>query len=193
MTACWELPEGYRLGETIDLQKDKKKAVFVNVAAVVVFLVLAVILHLFVPVTALFDMEDGAGVYFLRFGVLIAADLAYIVLHELVHGVFIRKYSGKKAKYGFTGLYAFAGSDAYFVKKPYEVIAFAPVVVWGIVFLVLCLFLRDGWLWVVYLLEAINLSGAMGDFYVCYRLRAFPEETLIRDRGTAMELYLPEK
>ena len=63
----------------------------------------------------------------------------YIFLHEFVHGIFIKRYSGKKADYGFTGMYAYAGSKPYFNKKSYLVIALAPVVLWGIVLTALLL------------------------------------------------------
>ena len=41
-----------------------------------------------------------------------------MILHEIVHGIAMRICGTKKVKYGFTGLYAFAGSkDFYDIKK----------------------------------------------------------------------------
>ena len=63
--------------------------------------------------------------------------IVYMVLHEWIHGLCIWYFSGRKANYGFTGLYAFAASEAYFPKKPYIIIALAPIVVWGVILTVL--------------------------------------------------------
>lgn len=57
--------------------------------------------------------------------------VVYMVLHELVHGACMKVFGAKKVRFGFTGLYAFAGSIEYFKKAAYIVVALAPLVVWG--------------------------------------------------------------
>ena len=52
-----------------------------------------------------------------------------MILHEIIHGGFMKAFSGLKPRYGFTGLYAYAGSDALFNRRQYLIIAFAPVVI----------------------------------------------------------------
>jgi hypothetical protein len=111
------------------------------------------------------------------------------VLHELVHGIFMKHYSGVKPKYGFTLLYAYAGSTAYFNKKSYIIIALAPVVIWGIVLGVLCAVLPVSWFWVFYFIQMGNISGAAGDAYVTYKMLTFPKDILVNDTGVAMTVY----
>ena len=72
-----------------------------------------------------------------------------------------------KPRYGFTVMYAYAASDACFCRRDYILIALAPVVVWGLVLGVLAALADGGWFWVVWMIQAINLSGAAGDLYVC--------------------------
>ena len=115
--------------------------------------------------------------------------IAYIPLHELVHGVCIRRFSGKKANYGFTLVYAYAGSDCYFNKRDYLIIAAAPVVFWGVVFLLLALLLPAPWRWVPYVWQLFNLSGAAGDFYVFHRLRKESDAILCQDTGVKMAVF----
>ena len=115
--------------------------------------------------------------------------IAYIVLHELVHGVFMKCFSGIKPKYGFTLMYAYAGSSAYFNKKSYIIIALAPVVIWGAVLGVLCAVLPQSWFWVVYLIQIGNISGAAGDFYVTFKFLKLPKDILVNDTGVAMTVY----
>ena len=89
MKIAEKLPEGYREIFSVNLQTDKKIALLVNGLALGIAAVLAVPAHFVVPITTLFRMDDGIGVYFLRFLVLILGSIAYIVLHEAVHGVAI--------------------------------------------------------------------------------------------------------
>ena len=108
MKAVATLPEGYREFYTIDLQKNKKMSLLVNVLAVMIAVLLMVPMHFFVPISTLFAMENGLGSYVIRFVSLIVLMIAYIVLHELTHGIVMKLLGTKKVKYGFTGLYAFA-------------------------------------------------------------------------------------
>lgn len=184
-----DLPEGYREILAVDLQKNKKLAIGVNVAAFAVAIVMIVAAAFFVPLSTLFDMSEGIGLYFIRMGVLMVGLVAYIVLHELVHGVTMRLCGTKKIKYGFTGLYAFAGSSDYYSKKAYILIALAPVAFWGVVLVVLSVLLPQGWFWVVYMIQISNISGAAGDFYVTLRFMRLPDDILVKDYGVGMTVY----
>lgn len=184
-----ELPVGYGEILAVDLQKNKKLAILINVAAVLVSAAMAVAAMFFVPISTLFDLSEGLGAYLLRMGVLMVGLVAYIVLHELVHGVTMRLCGTKKIKYGFTGLYAFAGSTDYYSKKAYILIALAPVVVWGVVLGVLCALLPQSWFWVVYVIQISNISGAAGDFYVTLRFMRLPDDILVKDYGVGMTVY----
>lgn len=88
-----------------------------------------------------------------------------------------------------TGLYAYAGSEAYFTKKRYFIIALAPVAVWGVVLLALCMLVPAPWFWTVYLIQIGNIAGAAGDFYVVWRFAAMPPDILVRDAGVDMTVY----
>ena len=189
MKSCFELPEGYTPLLTVDLQKDKKLAVLVNVLAIVIAVIVMVPAMLWGPPIYTAFAFDSTGTLLAKMAVLLGGMVVYMVLHELVHGVFIRYYSGRRAKYGFTGMYAFAGSDAYFAKKPYIVIALAPIVVWGVVLAVVNILAPAGWFWIVYSIQIINLSGAAGDLYVTVRFRGLPDSVLVRDAGTSMTVY----
>ena len=186
------MPESYREAFSIDLQKDKKLAILVNVLSIVIAVLVAVPVHFIVPISTLFDLSQGLLPYTLRFLVLLIAMVVYMVLHELVHGITMKCYGCSKVKYGFTGLYAFAGCDEYFPKLPYLVIALAPVVVWGIVLAVLSLLVPTSWFWVVYMIQIINLSGAAGDLYVTVRFSRLPKDILVKDVGIGMTVYTKE-
>ncbi|MBE6733063.1 MAG: DUF3267 domain-containing protein [Ruminococcaceae bacterium] len=189
MKAVETLPEGYRPIYDIDLQKNKKIALLINLLAIVIAVGLVVTMHFVVPIFSLFSMENGIQNYILRFGILLILIILYMVLHELVHGIAMKICGTKKVKYGFTGMYAFAGSKDYYDKKAYIFIALAPVVLWGIVLAIVNLFVSVEWFWVVYLIQINNLSGAAGDLFVTVKFSRLPKDILIQDYGVGMTVF----
>lgn len=178
------LPGGYREALHIDLQKDRKLALLING----ICLGLAVPLFLLgCSVASFYDfLFDGNPFYLM---VAVAGSIVYIFLHELVHGIFMRGFSGVRPHYGFTGLYAYAGSNVYFDRTRYIIIAMAPIVVWGIVLAVICALVPQRWFWSFYLIQIMNITGAAGDLYVTWRFMKLPRDILIQDTGIAMTVY----
>ncbi len=189
MKAVSCLPDGYKEYYSIDLQKNKKMSLVVNLAAVIIAAVMVVPMCFLVPVSTLFDMSNGISLYMLRFVSLLVLMVLYMILHELVHGVAMKLCGTKKIKYGFTGLYAFAGSEDFYYKKPYIFIALAPVVLWGIVLAVVNLLVPLEWFWIVYMIQVMNISGAAGDLFVTVKFSRFPKDILIKDHGVGMVVY----
>ena len=157
--------------------------------ALVIGVIMAVPMHFVVSVLTLFDMEQGIGAYALRFVVLMAGVVIYIILHELVHGIAMKLCGTKKVKYGFAGTYAFAGSTDYYDKKNYFFIALAPVILWGVVLAILNVFVPEQWFWVVYYIQIANVSGAAGDLYVTVKFSKMPKDILVTDSGVEMKVY----
>ena len=189
MKSFTELPMGYRQIFSVNLQKDKKTAMVINIGAIIIGIIMAVPMHFYIPITSLFDFSQGMGNYLARFIVLMVSMIAYIILHEAVHGVAMKICGTKKIKYGFTGLYAFAGSDDFYDKGSYIFIALAPVVLWGIVLAVINCFVPESWFWVVYFIQIANISGAAGDIYVTAKFSKMPDDILVKDIGVGMTVY----
>lgn len=183
------LPEGYREIYSVNLQKDKKAALIVNIAALILMVIFVIIGILIVPISYTFDNDGSIVTVWLKTIAVLAGMIVYFILHELVHGITMKHYGANKVKYGFTGLYAFAGCEEYFSKKPYIVIALAPIVVWGVVLAAICCFVPKSWFWVVYFIQIMNLSGAAGDLYVTCKFSKFPKDILIKDTGVEMKVY----
>ena len=163
------LPESYGLIREIDLQKDKKLAFWLNMAAG------AAMLAMLAPALPMLGSALWGGVPLLPLLALLLGTFVYPIAHEWVHGIFIRIFCGQKANYGFTGLYAFAGrGDAYFCKAHYLVIALA-------------------WFLVAYFIQIMNLTGAAGDFYVVYLCLRAPAGLLVNDDGVSMRFYLKKE
>ncbi|MBE6687154.1 MAG: DUF3267 domain-containing protein [Ruminococcaceae bacterium] len=189
MKSTRTLPEGYKKIYSVDLQKNKKMLLAVNGLALLITVAMIVPVCFYIPMITLFDMEKGILLYILRFAVLLLGGVVYIILHEFVHGIAMKLCGTKKIKYGFTGMYAFAGSDDYYSKKPYIFIALAPVVLWGVVLLAINLLVPTEWFWVVYFIQIGNISGAAGDFFVTFKFSRMPSDILVKDYGVGMEVY----
>ena len=188
MRSVEKLPEGYEKIYSIDLQKNKKLSLLVNGIAVAIMILMVVPMRFLVPIRATFSAEK-LGMYFGKIALTFALLMVYIVLHEAVHGIAMKICGTKKVKYGFTGLYAFAGSTDYYGKGAYIFIALAPVVLWGIVLAVVNAFVSPEWFWVIYFIQINNISGAAGDFFVTVKFSRMPKDILVQDYGVGMTVY----
>ena len=193
MKAYEHLPEGYAKIYSIDLQKNVKTAILVNLLAGVIAALMVIPVHFAVPIQTLFFPVGGVGELQIKTVVMIGAMILYMILHELVHGVAMKICGTKKVKYGVTGIYAFAGSEDLYDKKSYIFVALAPVVFWGVVLLIINLFVPLGWFWVVYLIQIANISGAAGDFFVTVKFLKMPRDILVQDYGVGMTVYSKEE
>lgn len=179
------LPEGFGEYCHIDLQNDKKTALLLNAAAAVLMVGLLVLGHF-----AFVSAEMFLVMKLLQIVVLIGGYVAYAVLHELTHAAIMKLCGAKKVRFGFTGLYAFAGSEQdYFGKSAYRLIALAPLTVWGVIFTVGLLLAPPAWFWVIYFWQVGNIAGAMGDIYVAAKTGKMPADILVKDTGIEMFVY----
>lgn len=162
INCCNQLPAGYKEIYKLDLQKDKKTAIIVNLLAGLIMVVMLIAGLFIVPFTEILNVLnslDDITSFFGRIIVLTAGLAVYIILHELVHGICMKFLGAEKVRYGFTGLYAFTGCEDFFNKKAYIIIALAPIAVFGLLLLVINLLVDASWFWVVYIIQIMNISG----------------------------------
>lgn len=189
MGAIQNLTADYKEIYSINLQKDKKVALFINILAFLIVVSMVIIMNFYIPISSLFSMENGLLKYFIKFLVLISSIVSYIYLHELVHGITMKAFGTKKVKYGFTGMYAFAGSNDYYDKKSYITIALTPIIVFLFVFVVINFLVPKEWFWIVYFLQICNISGAAGDIFVTVKLATMPKDIVVKDKGVGITVY----
>ncbi len=186
------LPPDYRLVEIVDLEKNKKEAVGVNALGFVLSILTLVVGFLWKGLNLL-GLVDPLG-WLCSLVVTIVGFIAYIYLHELTHGLFIYVFSKKSPHFGVKlPLYVYAGGKAYFSKGHYILIALAPVLLWGVVFLLIGAFLNGPWFWCLCFLQAGNIGGAAGDIFVAVKTAMYDRSVLVFDTGVRMEFYLPER
>ncbi len=190
MRTCFTLPDGYAEADYVNLYTNRRLYRNLNTAS---FLIGAAVIAIgwlwrgFDGLLAL--LKRGISDYVLWLLLLVVCVIAYLALHELTHGLCMRMFSGIRPHYGKKGVLLFAGSEAYFSRRDYIVTALAPVVIFGVLFALLSVFLQSEWFWLAIVLQVVNLGGAVGDYYMTGRAVRQPKSALFHDSGVAVTIY----
>ena len=179
---------GYKECTRIDLVKNKKEALLVNIYGIIIMVVMAVFIPLLIMGGIIeFNLETTFPLFFI---VLLISLILYIPLHEIVHGIVLKKYTDEKLSFGWKLVYAYCGSkEAVVDRKEYYAVALAPLLVFSVVFISLMV-LNPSLSLVWYVMELMNVSGSVGDIYVSIKLRKEKSrDILITDSGTDMSFW----
>ena len=188
----WKLPDGYVLQRDLRLAEDRQQLKLLLVLQLIAIAFTVAVGLFMCPLRSALDMPGLKNA--LALGIMSIGMFGYIIAHEWVHGMAIRFISGRQADFGLElkkGM-AYASSNAWFGRKPYIVIALAPVIFWGLALGVLVYEAPNEWFWYIYAIQVMNISGSVGDFYVTYLTMKAPKGTIVRDYGTSMMFYVPE-
>lgn len=194
-----ELPEGYKQVLHIDA-KDAKTGIIMNVVSL---LILGIVLAVsYIPlklnnVDILFNFPAKDSTEFSIAMLLFCIALfAYIVMHELVHGIAYKYLTGEKLTFGISWSCAFCGvPHIYSYRKTAIISSAAPLVLFSSIFgaiTVLLYFVSP----IYYLLSAIlfglHLGGCSGDMYIILMLFKYRNpKVLMRDTGPEQFIYIP--
>lgn len=169
------IDNGYVMAEKIDLMKNTKLAIMINLGAVLVMLPFIAVPVLVWRLSDSFA-TTGLDISLSSILIFLLGIILIMVIHEFVHGLAFKYYSKAKIKYGFTGLYAYAGCpDWFFKKREYLVIDMAPCVVLNLLMVVSLFFVQGEVFYIIYLILAIHFSGCIGDIYVTLKLIRYPQ------------------
>ena len=145
--------------------------------------------------TSLYTLFTGnVGFNFTSGTILISVALfvGTMVLHELIHGVFMSKYGGKPS-YGagiayFILPYLYATTKTVFTRNQFIVIAIAPLVVISLVGIgIMAAFPSIAhWMFIPFV---VNASGAVGDMWVTRNVLRYPKHVLLEDIRTGLIIY----
>ena len=118
---------------------------------------------------------------------IILSVIVFIVVHELIHIAFMSAFSKGRVNVKINFLTIAVGSDAYFSKAQYIIIALAPVAVLGMVSLICLLLLPYKLLFSILL--TLNFATASGDYILtCYALKQ-KKNTYFVDKAEKTMLY----
>lgn len=198
--ATKSLPPGYVSAGTLDLTKDKRTLILLNVAG---FVLLVLLVPLFSKV-AMWLRSDvvlsdlgvtlvGLSDVLLALLVVVVLYAAVIVLHEGTHGIFLWWYSRCRPVFAFRGYYASAAAPGWFFpRNQYIIVGLAPLVLLTVLGFFMVLFVPAGWFVALIGFMVLNASGAIGDLAVVFWLLRQPATCLAYDVGDAVTIYLAE-
>ncbi len=187
-----ELPEQYEEQYHINA-KEKKTALIFNGFAMAITVAVAL------PV---FWMADWSALRMDRLlwydGVLLLAFVAYVLLHELTHGLVYKITTRHKLTFGLSWSCAYCGVPDGYVPRWVAIWSVAaPLVVYTLLFLPLTLWLASveiGLYLIAGFMLAFHLGGCTGDLYLLWLLlfRFRNRKLLMRDTGPEQFIFLPK-
>jgi hypothetical protein len=146
----------------------------------------------FTSLYTLFTGEVGFNFTSDKILIYIALIIGTLVLHELIHGVFMSKYGGKPS-YGagiayFILPYLYATTKTVFLRNQFIVISIAPLVLISLVGIGLMAAFPSIAHW-IFIPFVLNASGAVGDLWVTRNVLRYPKHVLLEDRKTGLIIY----
>ena len=185
------LPEGYVEARSVDAKENKRTSVLFTVISMLITTA---------GIAASFFLIRPKGFpenfSFVKLGLTMAAQVVYVVLHELVHGAAYKLLTRQKLTFGLTLTVAYCGvPEIYVYRRAAMISLLAPFTVFTLIYGGAVLLLTDAWdkgfaamlLW-------MHLGGCVGDLYntLLYLTRYRDPKTLMRDTGPKQTFYLPE-
>jgi len=199
--ATQTLPDNYQLSKNLNLIKEPKLLLTLSLYSIVLFIAawigLGWLLQWLRPgtdssgVSISFSVTGIADIV-TPFLVILGVTAVMIVVHEAIHGIFFRVYTGGKVKFAFKGAYAYAAVPGWYIsKRPYMVVSLAPLVLMTVGGVLALLWVPVNWVIPIMLLVAMNAAGAVGDIYVFWLLTRMSDDVLVCDFGEKMKMYAP--
>ena len=180
------LPPHYNMERTIDLAQDKHLNVLIQSCFVLITgILIGLALWTGLPLSSTLNP-------FLSFFITVVLVLVYMALHETMHAVFIKIFSRSRPAYRIRFPFLSVGSEAYFNRRSFIVIALAPVTIWGAALISLLALVPNPLFLSVYILMIVNFAGSAGDYIQAYIALTSPADTLFQDNGKATALYTPQ-
>jgi len=194
-----ELPQGYKEAMYINAKNAKFGIIFNAIGLAVMLVVMALaVLSLVCNDSILWPPYYAEPIDLtIACGVLLLVTLAYVILHELVHGCAYKTLTGEKLTFGISWSCAFCGVPNIFTYRRTMLIAvLAPFVLFTLIFIPLLIILYTVspiYYLAMALVFASHLGGCAGDLYVSYLLMTkFKDaKTLLRDTGPEQFFYVP--
>ena len=197
MHATKTLPPTYSSTYVVDLSRDRRLLIGLNIAGIFwLVIVVALLLWLFLrlrPEIAPIAFSFTAGSLLSAIVLTLFIIFVTVLLHEAIHGLFFWLFTKERPRFGFKGAYAYAAAPAWYLPRDqFLIVGLAPLLLITVVGLWLVPLVPKGALPLLFVALAMNSSGAIGDLYVTGLLLRRPRHTLINDVGDGFTFYEPQ-
>lgn len=187
--------------EIVDFSKNKKLAFIVNLLGILVFPVFYIIIFYLLKVLSV-SSSDDLLYYWKSFSksplsssvIFLAGLFLLLLMHEFIHAVLFYFFTGDKPVYGFKGIYGYAGSPNWYLRKSYYlVVGLSPFIIISLSGLIVLLLVSAEYSSIIVLLLTTHAAGCVGDIWVSIRLISRPKETYINDSGISLIISYNKK
>ncbi len=184
------LPEGYAQTVEIDLKKNKRLAITLNVAALVIAVPGFFLLASFAASARPELMNSSGTVSVGVLAILMGLMVILFTLHEAVHGFLFWVFTRSRPVFAMRLFYAYAGAPAWYIPvRQYAIVTVGPLVIIGAVGLLLMLTVPESWVLFIVFVVAMNTGGSAGDLLVLTRLFKLSATSLANDTGDVVSFY----
>ncbi len=187
------LPDGYREVYRINAL-DKKVGLILNLVAAAIMTL--IIFAAMIPLSLRGGISEPDPVMIMiSCGAFLVSLIAYMVLHELVHGIAYKALTHERLTFGLGWSCAYCGVPNIYVYRKAALIALvSPLIAFTLILLplaVIMLFINPYAYLVSVCLLGLHLGGCAGDGYITLLLlRKFKSDTiLMRDTGPEQFFY----
>ncbi|MCC6147394.1 MAG: DUF3267 domain-containing protein [Anaerolineaceae bacterium] len=195
--ATRELPAGYRQIGRLDLLKDKRILIIMNILGLGLVVVFG---WLFTRALLWLRPQEAGQIWsfsivgwseMLRgIAAIVGVVAAAIILHEGMHGLFFWWYTRSRPKFEFKIIYASASAPGWYIPRgQYILIGLAPLVWLSLLGVAALSFLPAGWLSATIAFLVFNASGAVGDIVAVAWILLHPRGSLALDETSAIVLF----
>ena len=189
-TSTKMLPEGYVQSGEINLKKNKRLAITLNIVAGLVAVLSFFLLSSFAAWVRP-GIMDLSGTITVGVGaVVVGLVVMLLTIHELIHGFFFWVFTRSRPVFAIRLFYAYAGAPAWYIPtRQFVFVAVGPLVIIGAVGLLLMLLIPESWVLFIAFVVAFNTGGSMGDLLVLTRLFKLSPTCLANDTGDVLTFY----
>ena len=189
-TSTQMLPDGYVQSGEIDLKKDKRLAILLNICAFIIFIFMFYLLSRFIALVRPDISNFSATITIGKMLGALGLTVIVLIIHEIIHGLFFWIFSHGRPVFALRPLYAYAGAPTWFFpKRQYAITALGPLVVIGVAGLLLLLLAPISWVLMTAFLVALNTGGAAGDLFVFIRLLKCSPTSFANDTGEVVTFF----
>ncbi len=189
-TLTQTLPAGYIQSGQIDLKKDKRLAILLNIGSFLVFAISFYLLSAFTVWVRPNIITFSGTITVANMLSAIGLTVIILLLHEGIHGLFFWIFSRSRPVFGLRPLYAYFGAPTWFFpRRQYAIAALGPLVIIAAVGLLFLMLAPAGWVLMIAFLVAINTGGAIGDIFVFNRLLKSSPTSFANDNGDVVTFF----
>jgi hypothetical protein len=186
------LPEGYVQSGEINLKKNRRLAITLNIVAGFVGVPSFFLLSSFAVLVRPSLMNTSGSITVGVWVVMLGLVVLLMTIHELIHGFFFWVFTRSRPVFAMRLFYAYAGApDWYIPTRQFMIVALGPLVIIGAVGILLMLLVPESWVLFIALMVALNTGGSAGDLLVFTRLFKLSPTCLANDTGDVMTFYEP--